>query len=216
VSEPTGADLTPTLLALRPPIGSTEFPVHQRTIDIQAFEREGHYVVIGTLHDQRPWASGARSVRDAHRMELAIVVRRADLKIVDAVATMDTFPHVECPEIEDSFSDLIGLSVSRGYSSAVQARFGRERGCSHLEFLARALAPVVLQAISSSASRRIDEGHDTEVFSERGPDWLTNTCHIWAEGGVGAQKVAAGWRPVRDAYPAPALVEIRRRNESPG
>ena len=43
--------------------------------------------------------------------------------------------------------------------------------------------------------------------------WLTNTCHIWAEDGVGPQKVATGWRPGIAEYPAPSLVEIRRRQE---
>ena len=81
------------------------------------------------------------------------MVRRADLTIVDAVADMKTFPHAECTEIEPNFRDLIGLSVGRGYSSAVQERFGRQRGCSHLEFLARAIGPVVVQGITSSAKR---------------------------------------------------------------
>ncbi len=52
---------------------------------------------------------------------------------------------------------------------------------------------------------------------EGGLQWLTNTCHLWAEGGIGQQKVAAGWRPAKETYPAPALVEIRRRaQERPG
>jgi len=106
---------------------------------MEVFDRGEHFAVIGTLHDQRPWADGSHGPRDLHRMELGIVVRRADLCIVDAVADMQQFPHVECTGIEDSFADLVGLSVARGYSHAVQERFGRERGCSHLEFLARAL-----------------------------------------------------------------------------
>jgi hypothetical protein len=177
------------------------------------FERDDHFVVVGTLHDQRPWASGELGPRHLHRMELAIVVRRADLVIVDAAATMGTFPHAECPTIEDSFSDLVGMSVSRGYTSTVQARFGRQRGCSHLEFLARALGPVVIQAITSTAARRIEQGDGEESFSEGGMEWLTNTCHLWAEDGVGLQKVATGWRPGAAEYPAPSLVEIRRRQQ---
>src|SRR5580658_4670930 len=132
-------DPDPTLASLRPVEGGDELAVHRRTIDMEVFERDGHFVVIGTLHDQRPWATGDTGPRHLHRMELAIVVRRADLVIVDAAATMHAFPHAECPTIEDSFSDLVGLSVSRGYTNAVQARFGRERGCSHIEFLARSL-----------------------------------------------------------------------------
>jgi hypothetical protein len=45
--------------------------------------------------------------------------------------------------------------------------------------------------------------------------WLTNTCHLWAEGGIGLEKVAIGWRPGNDEYPAPSLVEIKRRQRAP-
>jgi Protein of unknown function (DUF2889) len=207
---------SPTLAALRPAADGAEIPLMRRSIDLQVFERDGHYVVIGTLHDTRPWATGGFGPADVHRMELGIVVRRADLVIVDAAATMFDFPHLECTEIVPSFTDLIGLSVSRGYTSAVQARFGRERGCSHLEFLARALGPVVIQAMSASAARRIEEGADEGGPGEGGLVWLTNTCHLWAEGGIGLQKVEAGWRPVPGEYPAASLVEIRRRGEQPG
>jgi hypothetical protein len=125
---------------------------------------------------------------------------------------MHTFPHAECPTIEGSFSDLIGLSISRGYTNAVQQRFGRERGCSHLEFLARSLGPVVIQSLTSLAAQRRENGGDESgVLAESGVQWLTNTCHVWAEGGIGQQKVALGWRPTKETYPAPSLVEIRRQ-----
>ena len=210
--ESAGAVSSPTLAALRPSAGSSEPPLHQRTIDMQAFERDGHLVVIGILHDQRPWASGEFGPDSVHRMELGIVVRRSDLVIVDAEAIMHAFPHAECPTIEGSFSDLIGLSISRGYTNAVQKRFGRERGCSHLEFLARSLGPVVIQSLTSLAAQRRENGGDESgVLAESGVQWLTNTCHLWAEGGNGQQKVALGWRPTKETYPAPSLVEIRRR-----
>lgn len=206
MSEPS-----PTLAELRPPADDAELPVHRRTIDMSVFGRGDHLVVLGTLHDQRPWASGELGPRDLHHMELGIVVRRDDLVIVDAAASMGTYPHAECPSIEGAFSDLVGLSVSRGYSNAVQARFGRERGCSHIEFLARALGPVVIQALTSSAAYRVEHGDGEEAFGEGGLSWLNNTCHLWAEGGIGAQKVATGWRPGQAEYPAPSLVQIRRR-----
>ena len=104
---------------------------------MRVFERDGYHVVHRDAPRPAPVGVGPVGPRDVHRMELGIVVRCADLVIVDAEATMGHFPHPECPSIEDSFSELIGLSVARGYTRAVQDRFGRERGCSHLEFLAR-------------------------------------------------------------------------------
>jgi hypothetical protein len=208
MSDPAASE--PTLQSLRPSDGDDAVPVHHRTIDMQVFERDGYHVVIGTLHDQRPWASGRFGPRHLHHMELGFVVRRSDMVIVDAVASMGTFPHPECTTIEDVFSDMVGLSVARGYSSAVQARFGRERGCSHMEFLARAMGPVVIQAITSSAALHTEQGDAVDVLATGTFTFLRNTCHLWSEDGIGSQKVALGWRPGAGEYPAPSLVEIRR------
>jgi Protein of unknown function (DUF2889) len=200
-----------TLAALRPPPGSDEDPVHRRTIAMEVFGRGDYFVVIGTLLDQRPWAGGALGPRDLHRMELGIVVRRADMTIVDAAADMQSYPHAECTDIEPSFRDLVGLSVARGYSNAVQERFGRQRGCSHLEFLARAIGPVVIQGLTSSGAWEVEKGSGQHPMREGGFGFLANTCHVWTEDGAGAQKIAAGWRPGLLGYPAPRAVEVRRR-----
>ena len=138
--------------------------------------------------------------------------------IVDAEADHGQLPARRMPEIEDSFSDLIGLSVARGYTSAVQERFGRERGCSHLEFLARALGPVVIQALSASAARRFETGTDEGGVDGRGRHAVADQHlpHL-GRGRHRQQKLAAGWRPAKGTYPAPSLVEIRRRaQERPG
>jgi Protein of unknown function (DUF2889) len=201
----------PTLAALRPPPGSGEDPVHRRTITVEVFDRDDYFAVVGTLHDERPWAGGDLGPRDLHFMDLGVVVRRADMRIVDAAADMRTFPHAECTEIEPEFRDLIGLSVARGYSGAVQQRFGRQRGCSHLEFLARAIGPVVIQGLTSAAAYRVENGDGEHPMREGGFSFLANTCHLWTEDGPGAQKIALGWRPGALGYPAPRVAEIRRR-----
>jgi hypothetical protein len=207
---PDAADTEHTVAALRPPAGSEEPPVHRRTIDLEVYVRDEHFVVIATLADVRPWAGGTHGPRELHRMELAIVVRRADLTITDAVADMKTFPHAECTDIEPKFAELVGLSVARGYTSAVQERFGRERGCSHLEFLARAIGPAVVQATTSAAAQQFERG-DSYPGGERTLTFLANTCHVFIDDGPGVQKIAAGWRPGMFGYPAPTVIEIRRR-----
>jgi hypothetical protein len=201
----------PTLAALRPAPGSGEDPVHRRTISMEVYRRGEYFAVVGTLHDQRPWAGGAYGPRDLHFMELGLVVRRADMTIVDAVADMTTYPHAECTDIQASFHDLVGLSVARGYTNAVQERFGRQRGCSHLEFLARAMGPVVVQGNTSSAAWDVEKGDGEHPMREGGFAFLTNTCHVWTEDGPGAQKIALGWRPGLLGYPAPSAAEVRRR-----
>jgi hypothetical protein len=200
----------PTVAALRPE-SKAEDPVHRRTVEVEVFQRGAYFLVVGTLRDERPWASGHLGPRELHAMELAIVVRRADLTIVDAVADMATFPHAECTDIEPKFRELVGLSVARGYTTAVQERFGRQRGCSHLEFLARAIGPVVVQGLTSSGAWEVEKGSGEHPMREGGFTFLADTCHVWTEDGPGARKIAAGWRPGLLEYPAPSVAEVRRR-----
>ena len=206
----------PTLDQLRPAPGSGEDPVHRRTIELDVFWRDDYFAVVGTLRDERPWAGGERGPVRLHVMELGVVVRRADMVIVDAAASMETYPHAECPAIEPKFTELIGLCVARGYTSAVQERFGRERGCSHLEFLARAIGPAVIQAVTSSMHWHVEMlGEELPVAGGGSPmGFLANSCHVWAEGGVGQQKIELGWRPRKLEYPAPPVAEVRRRAEA--
>jgi Protein of unknown function (DUF2889) len=178
---------------------------------MEVFQRGEYFAVVGTLHDERPWAGGDVGPRHLHFMDLGLVVRRADMTIVDAAADMRTFPHAECTDIESHFRDLVGLSVARGYSSAVQERFGRERGCSHLEFLARAMGPVVVQGITSSGAWQVEKGDGQHPMREGGFGFMANTCHLWAEDGPVPQKIALGWRPGKLGYPAPSVADVRRR-----
>ncbi len=184
-------------------------PVHIRTIRTAVYEDGALFEVNGTLVDERPWADGEDKPRLIHSMELRLKVDRKTLVITAAHAQMHNFPHAECPTITDAFEGLVGMSIARGYTREVQERFGRVKGCSHLEFLARAVGPVVIQAIPSSASR--DEDPHAVGESVRGGGWLANTCHLWAEGGVGVTKLDEGWRPGLGEYPAPSLIEIRAR-----
>jgi len=137
------------------------------------------------------------------------------MTITEASAVMRTFPHVECPAITESFGGLVGLSVTRGYTRAVQSRFGGPRGCTHLEQLARSLGPVVVQAVTSCRARAVALGRQADLLSGSGSPWARDSCHIWAEDGVADQKLAAGWRPGVGPYPAPALVTFRASGSPP-
>jgi hypothetical protein len=145
-------------------------------------------------------------------MTLFVTVRRSDLTITDARAEMARFPHSECPAIEERFGELVGLSVARGYTRAVQERFGRELGCTHLEFLARSIGPVIVQAIPSAASRAVDDEASRATLARSGTGWLANTCHVWRTDGPGQRKIEAGWVPGRGEYPAPSAEEVVLRS----
>jgi hypothetical protein len=180
-------------------------PLHRRSIDYQAFEDGDGLSIVGRLVDSRPWAQDGTGVATVHDMELRVSVSIDDLTITGAEAVMHTFPHTECPGIVQAFAGLVGLSVARGYTRQVQERFGGPRGCTHLEQLARSLGPVVVQTVTSRRARAVSRGEAEDLVTGTGSPWARNSCHIWAEGGIADQKMAAGWRPGRGPYPSPPL-----------
>lgn len=102
-------------------------------MDFEVFEEGDELAVRGRLRDERPWAGEESEYSRVHDMTLEVTAGLPDLRITAARARMERFPHVECPEIEEAFGGLVGLSVARGYYRAVQERFGRSLGCTHLE-----------------------------------------------------------------------------------
>ena len=144
------------------------------------------------------WSSGSR-------------VRIADLTITEAGARHAHLPPHRVPgHRRRPSAGLVGLSVTRGYTREVQARFGGPKGCTHLEQLARSLGPVVVQAVTSRRARAVSRGRGGDLVSGGGSPWARDSCHIWAEGGVADQKLAAGWRPGTGPYPAPAARDVHR------
>ena len=79
-------------------------------------------------------------------MTLTLEMSIRDMTITAAHADMHDFPHIECTDIVPAFEGLVGLSIARGYNKEVQRRFIGVNGCTHLEFLARAMAPAAIQA----------------------------------------------------------------------
>jgi hypothetical protein len=191
-----------------------DIPLHRRSIEYEAFTTDGGLAVVGKLRDSRPWAEDGKAVIVVHDMELRVSVRLSDMMIIESEATMHTFPHTECPGIVAAFSGLAGLSVARGYTRAVQSLFGGPKGCTHLEHLARSLGPVVIQAMTSKRALAVEQGEAETIFDGAGSAFTRNTCHIWAEGGIAEQKLAAGWRPGQGQYPAPPVEVILQSNHS--
>lgn len=203
--------------------GPGEVPTHRRRIELDAYDRGEDLLAVARLRDDRPWAGESGQTEHVHDMTLEVTVHRPELVVTGARAEMHRFPHAECRLIEGAFQGLVGLQVGRGYTRAVQERFGRQLGCTHLELLARLLGPLVVQSIPSSALRAHPGDGGRQALAAAGTSWFADSCHVWAsEGpGPGMQKVALGWRPGSSVYPAPPVEELRRaagapREEQPG
>jgi hypothetical protein len=184
--------------------GEEAVPVHRRSIVVESFDHDEDFEVVATRRDERPW-HGTLPV--LHDMELRLRVRAADMTITAAEAMMHSFPHEECPLITPKFAELVGLSVTRGFTRALRERFAGVSGCQHLHELARVTGPAIFQASAARRSRiRMETGSDDSA-AMRGS--LAGTCHIWSSGGAGEQKLALGWRPGTHRYPAPSVEQLQ-------
>jgi hypothetical protein len=184
-------------------------PHHQRTIRMTAFDGPGGgLLMVGRLRDERPWAQRPQDLPLVHDLELRLLVTLPDLVVQDAEAVFHTYPHAECPAVAGAFGSLVGLSVGRGWTTALRSRVGGGDGCTHLRELARAMAPAILQAAFSGHTRM---GGSRDLS---GPDAgaamavVAGSCHVWVDGGVGRAKLARGWVPGTTEYPVPPLADL--------
>lgn len=166
-------------------------PVHARTIRVTATRLDDRELeVTGHLVDERPEAAGRWfgivHGRTIHDMTLTLRVRHPDLVVTHVEARMATHPYTVCPEALPPLGQLVGMAVTRGFTRAVNERFGRQHGCSHLTALLHAIAPVVRQG-AGAAFR--DER--TPPSGERDL-WFIGTCQAWRSDGDLAGHLRAG------------------------
>jgi hypothetical protein len=156
-------------------------PVHVRTIRVEAFRSgESELEMAATLVDERPPGAvrwfGSEPPPVVHDMRLVVRVRYPDLVVTAVGGDMASHPYHICREALPPLQRLVGMSVARGFTRAINERFGREHGCAHLTALIHALAPVVRQA-AGAAFR-----HGSERADGAAP-WWVNTCQAWREDG---------------------------------
>lgn len=167
-------------------------PVHVRTLTMEARRAGADLLeVSGRLVDQRPQGPGigwfgAADGAIIHDMRVTLYVRHPDLVITAVTADMASHPYSLCPDAVEPLQQLVGLSIARGFTRAVNERFGRQLGCAHLTALIQAMAPVVRQAVGPAFHE-----HE-EIPKSAGETWFVNTCQAWKEGGLLHQRLAAG------------------------
>jgi hypothetical protein len=183
-------------------------------IEIEAFEDGEDLEVVTRIRDQRPWAPD-QPYATVHDMTITVRVGE-DMRVVSADAAMAKHPHSECPRIAAAYRGLVGLSVARGWSREIKARFSGVDGCAHMAQAALAIAPATLQARVSRTARRSLSG-DGGTYDTGARGFALNSCHLWAEGGVIESKLDLGWQPgMWGDYPAEPVEVIRERLAADG
>ena len=195
---------------------SRPISIHQRSYDTEVFdEGDGTMRVVGRLVDTKPNGLGLADGEPLviHDMVVELTVATDSFEIVDVSTKMNVHPYEQCTAVLNSYRQLIGLSIARGYSRKVRELFGGPSGCSHIGALLIALGPVAIQA-SWSLARLHD---DPAVWSqldldpddvERRMRLNTNTCHVWSEDGEQIARLDRGEEAQRPDWEMVRLTKL--------
>jgi len=125
---------------------------HQRSIDVRVYSRgTGLWEVDATVRDVRTkditTATGVLPAgQPIHDMLLRLIVDE-QFNVVEAGARTDAQPYPgACENHGDTYGQLVGLNLMRGFRRAVRERVGGVKGCTHITELSQVLPTAVLQA----------------------------------------------------------------------
>ena len=186
--------------------------IHERSYVVRAYRKDDSTLWLrGAIRDQKPpglYIADDPEPLTVHHMVLDLHISVPLLEITYANVVMETHPHSNCPQIEDHYHKLVGLSIARGFTHKVRELFGGPRGCTHTTALLQAMAPV---AVQSMWSFRMVAARDGGADGATSPDARAramatnlNTCHVWAEDG---EQVAS----IRRGEPMEVPVWIKKR-----
>jgi hypothetical protein len=147
-----------------PPPSVSRTLAHTRRLRFEAYKRaDGLWDLEAHLTDIKPFdyrlSSGIRPAgQPVHDMWIRLTVDRR-LAIVDALVLVEAMPYAgACNAIAPDYArDLVGLNLERGFRKAVQARFAKVAGCTHLN---EVLAQFPTAAIQAMAGERVDNEDD--------------------------------------------------------
>lgn len=186
---------------LPPPPDGAEPILHNREYRVQSYYLAPDRILVqGAVRDQKPpgiYIPNDPEPLTIHHMIVSLEVGIPSMEILAASTEFRTFPNGTCPGIVEHYDQLVGLSLSRGFTHRVRELFGGPRGCSHTTALIQAIAPVAMQSIRSHQAVEAMAAGQPHPLVERAPDdasakRLVNTCHVWREGGERVGHMATG------------------------
>jgi len=199
-----------------------EILLHSRSYDIKTYRVDASTIrMVGQVVDAKP--AGLLIADDPedlhiHDMTVTLMVTFPLLEITAVEVRYAEFPHPECPGISSAYQALVGQSIAAGFSRFVNQTLGRERGCTHVGALLKAMAPVAVQTNYSMIRLPHDEhGPRNDEWTpeqrQRSMAFTLNSCHIWAEDGPYAQAVANNEPGEAPVWLRNRLTKLGRENE---
>jgi hypothetical protein len=116
-----------------------------------------------------------------HHMRARLTVDH-ELNVHAAEVDMATIPFTLCAGAADSVGSLIGKSLKRGFTRAIEESMGQTSGCTHVRYLILAIANTAYQTISAYREQFIPELGVPKAADGQRPFFL-NQCKSWDETG---------------------------------
>ena len=107
---------------------SRPISIHHRSYETEAFdEGNGTMRLVGRLVDTKPQGLGMADGEPLviHDMIVEMIVAGDTFEILDITTTMQVRPYGQCTQVLDSYQQLVGVSIARGYSRKVKELFGQ-------------------------------------------------------------------------------------------
>lgn len=197
--------------------------LHDREYRVRAFRTaDDNLLLRGAVRDQKPPGMYVPEDPDPltmHHMVVEMEVGFPSMEIVRAEATLEIHPHSICPEVEDRYQQLVGLSIARGFINKVRELFGGPRGCTHTNALIQAMAPVAIQCAWSMQASAARHSGSAQTFEPPDADsatssirWNLNSCHVWDEEGEFVTELLAGGD---SAVPSPIVERLTALGRDP-
>jgi len=161
--------------------------IHNRNLDISSYiVDEEHILITGEFKEKNLITVYERSGEPIepdvfHHMQIQLLVKTFELKIVDIHAKIPGAPHDNvCREMENSLDKIKGLTIAPGFTSKVKKIAGGIQGCVHLTTLLLSMALAALQGYWIFGARDKDRKENSEFDIG---EYLINTCYAWRKNG---------------------------------
>lgn len=187
--------------------------IHIRKYEVRAYKMSNErFILRGAVSDEKPaglYVSGDPNPLRMHHMIVDLEVAYPSFTITSVRVDFLEHPQPPCPDIAETYQQLVGISIARGFTNKVKELFGGPRGCTHVGALLAAMAPVAIQSGWSMRAENLLRTL-TATGESVGEDRRSalahniNTCHIWRENGPAALSLETG-----TGVPVPLSVKKR-------
>lgn len=171
--------------------------IHTRTIVVEVYdEGDGTMSLEGRLDDVQAEDSGYFKTRlrnqdprppgVLHGLSASWRIDRMTAEILDTGGAFPHTPHDGCDAVLGWLSKLKGVPIAPGFNAKHQAALGGPRGCAHMNTLLQVMAnsKSAASAYFMPSTRQEQIARFKAQLSETGRVGMTNTCHMWKEGGA--------------------------------